>query len=381
MLVRGVGDIHVVQEQAALLRVAMLVASDEPLDSLFGAVSAEVSQLLGVEAGAVMRFIGGERAVIVGVHRLGGVRGLPVNAELDFDRSNSAIGRARSALLPARLVYHDGTKGEVSAMMKTVGLRVTVAAPVLRHGEAWGVLLASHTEEEALPDGCERRLVGLCGLLAQALANADARAELAESRTRLVEAGDEARRRLERALHEGAHQHVVALALKLRVACGRTTPGSPEEALMAEVLADAMEASAAMGELARGLHPAVLSERGLAAALQVLAARAPLPVHLRELPGRRFEPVIETTAYLLVAEAIANATAHAHATECALRAADGGNRLTIEVRDNGIGGAAIKPGGGLEVLADRAAAVGGRFSLESPRGGGTAARLVIPVAR
>src|SRR5215217_4198400 len=87
MLVRGVEDIQVVQEQAALLRIAMLVARDEPLDSLFGAVSAEVSQLLHVDAGAVLRSIGGERAVIVGVHRTGGVRGLPVNAELDFDRS------------------------------------------------------------------------------------------------------------------------------------------------------------------------------------------------------------------------------------------------------------------------------------------------------
>jgi len=381
MLVRGVADIQVVQEQAALLRIAMLVARGEPLDSLFGAVSAEVSQLLHVDAGAVMRIIGGERAVVVGVHRTGGVRGLPVNAELDFDRVNSAIGRAQGTLLPARLTYHVDSKGAVGEMMKTVGLRVTVAAPVMRHGEAWGVLLASATEEEALPPGCERRLVGLCGLLAQALANADARAELAQSRARLVESGDEVRRRLERALHEGAHQHVVALALKLRVACGRATPGSPEEALLAEVLADAMEASAEMGELARGLHPAVLSERGLAAALQVLAARSAVPVHLRELPGRRFAAVLETTAYLLVAEALANAMTHAHATECTLRAADGGSQLTIEVRDNGIGGAAVKAGGGLEALADRAAAVGGAFSLDSPRGGGTVVRLVIPVER
>jgi signal transduction histidine kinase len=243
------------------------------------------------------------------------------------------------------------------------------------------VLVASGADEEALPPGCERRLVGLCGLLAQALANADARTELAASRARLVEAGDEARRRLERALHEGAHQHVVALALKLRVACGRAVPGSPEEALLTEVLADAMEASAAMGELARGLHPAVLSERGLAAALQVLVARAPLPVQLRELPGRRFEAMIETTAYLLVAEAIANADAHAHATETELRVADGGDKLTIEFRDNGIGGAALKPGGGLETLADRAAGVGGALPLVTPRGGGTAVRRVVPFVR
>jgi signal transduction histidine kinase len=381
MLVRGVEDIQVVQEQAALLRIAMLVARDEPLGSLFGAAAAEVSQLLHVEAGAVLRFMGGERAVIVGVHRTGGVRGLPVNAELDIHRSDSATGRAQTTLLPSRSVHDERSKGELPTLMNKVGLRVTIAAPVLRRGEAWGVLTASAAREEELPPGCERRLVGLCGLVAQALTNADARTELAASRARLVEAGDEARRRLERALHEGAHQHVVALALKLRVACGRAIPGSPEEALLAEVLADAMDASAAMGELARGLHPAVLSERGLAAALQVLAARAPLPVHLRQLPGRRFAAVIETTAYLLVAEAIANAVRHAHATESVLRAAEGGNQLTIEYRDNGIGGAAVKPGGGLEMLADRAAAVGGMFSLESPSGGGTAVRLVVPLER
>ena len=165
------------------------------------------------------------------------------------------------------------------------------------------------------------------------------------------------------------------------MACGRATPGSPEEALLAEVLADAMDASAAMGELARGLHPAVLSERGLAAALQVLGARAPLPVHLRELPGRRLRRCSRRPPTCWWRRRSPTPSMHAHATECTLRAADGGNQLTIEVRDNGIGGAAVKPGGGLEVLADRAAAVGGAFSLDSPRGGGTAVRLVIPVER
>ena len=226
MVVRGVEDIQVVQEQAALLAVAMLVARDEPLDRLFGAVAGEVVQMLGSEAAAVMRFIGGERAVIVGVHRVGGVRGLPVNAELDFHRTRSAIGLAQSTLLPARLTYDEDSSGDVPKLMKAVGLRATAVAPILHHSEPWGAVLASAADEEALPPGCERRLVGLAALIGQALVNADARAELAASRTRLVEAGDEARRRLERALHEGAHQHVVALALKLRVACGRATPGS-----------------------------------------------------------------------------------------------------------------------------------------------------------
>ncbi len=381
MLVRGVEDIQAVSEQAALLRVAMLVGRDEPLESLYARVSEEVGQLLAVEAGAVMRFAGGERAVIVGVHRKQGVRGLPVNAELDFNRTGSALGQAQSSLLPARVASYEGGRGELPVLMKSIGLKATVAVPVLVAGEAWGALVASAAEEESLPPGSEQRLVGLAELLAQALVNADARAELAASRTRLVESSDEVRRRLERALHEGAHQHVVALALKLRVARGRAMPGSEEEAVLADVLDDALEASAAMGELARGLHPAVLSERGLAAALQVLVARAAVPINLRELPGRRFSAVIETTAYLLVAEAIANVARYAHATECVLHVADGGDRLTVELRDNGIGGATLRPGGGLECLSDRAAAIGARMELDSPRGEGTTIRLEIPVER
>ena len=162
---------------------------------------------------------------------------------------------------------------------------------MLLRGEAWGALVVSATEEEPLPPGCEQRLVGLAGLLAQALVNADARAELAASRRRLVEAGDEARRRLERELHEGAHQHVVALALKLRVASAARRPAREEEKLLADVLADAMEASAELGEMARGLHPAVLSERGLAAALQALVRALADP----GAPARAARPALRAT--------------------------------------------------------------------------------------
>src|SRR3954470_6163524 len=320
----GVEDIHVVEEQSALLRVAMLVARETPLEPLFTRVAEESARVLGVDATGVMRYLGGERAVVAGVWVVPGQRYLPVNAELDFHRADSALGRAQTTGLPARFARYDAPRNELSQAMRHLGMRTSIAVPVVAHDVIWGALVATAADEESLPAGSEHRLTPVAELLGQRLRTAPKRAELAESRTRLIEAGDETRRRLERNLHEGAHQHVVALALKLRVARSRAIPGSDDEAVLADVLADAMEASAALGELARGLHPAVLSERGLAAALQVLVARAPVPTHLRELPGRRFSAVIETTVYLLVAEAFGNAASHSHATECMLRVADGG---------------------------------------------------------
>jgi signal transduction histidine kinase len=280
-----------------------------------------------------------------------------------------------------RNVGYESRRGNLPEVMRSIGLKVGVAAPVLRDGTPWGALVAGAADEETLPPGCEQRLAGLAELIGQALDNHDRRAALAASRTRLVQAGDEARRRLERTLHEGAHQHVVALALKLRVALGRADPSSEIAEVLRDLLADAMETNAELSELARNLHPAVLSERGLAAALQALAARCAIPVHLSELPGRRYADFVETTAYLMAAESLDNACRHSHATECTLVAADRGGWLELEIHDNGIGGAASRPGGGLECLADRADAIGARFVLLSERGEGTTVRVETPVAR
>ncbi len=376
----GVEDIHVVEEQSALLRVAMLVARDTPLEPLFTAVAAECARVLGVDASGVMRYLGGERAVVAGVWVVPGQRYLPVNAELDFHRSDSALGRAQTTGHPARFARYDSPRNELSQAMKHLGMRTSVAAPIVSNGVIWGALVATAPEEEALPPGSEQRLAPFAELVGQALANDHAKTELAASRTRLLEGSDEVRRRLERALHEGAHQHVVALALKLRVAIGRAQPDSAEAEVLRDLLADAMETNNELSELARELHPAVLSERGLAAALQALGARADLVVMLHALPGRRFEPVIETTAYLAVNEALANADQHAHASECTLAADDRGDRLVVEVHDDGIGGAEPRPGGGLECLSDRVHALGGTFALVSPSGGGTTLTVELPIA-
>ena len=381
MAVKGVEDTQTVEHQAALLRVALLVARDAPQEELFQAAAEETARLFGAESGSVVRYVGAERAVIVGVWRTRGRRGLPVNAEVDFEPGTTAMGQARATGEPVRAVGYESRRGQLADLLRSIGLKAGVAAPVMRRGEVWGALVAGAADEETLPPGSEQRLAGLAELIGQALDNDDRRAALAASRTRLVQAGDEARRRLERSLHEGAHQHVVALALKLRVALGRAEPDSESAAVLRELLADAMETSAELSDLARGLHPAVLTERGLAAALQALTARCSIPVCMDELPGRRYADFVETTAYLIASEALSNVAAHSHATECTLLAADRGDRLDLEIRDNGIGGAAPRPGGGLECLADRADAIGACFTLVSARGDGTTVRVEIPVER
>jgi signal transduction histidine kinase len=372
--------VELVDEQAVLLRVATLVARGAELDEVFACAAEESARLLGIEAAAVLQYLDADRAVVVGVHRNGGGRLLPVNAELDFDRAGSVLGHVLTTRAPARVADYDRSRGEFPEVMRRMGFSVSVGAPVLVDGEPWGAIVGSSAEEDALPPGRERRVVALAELVAQAVVNDRRWTELTASRTRLLEAGDETRRRLESGLHEGAHQHVVALALKLRVALGRFDPASEEAEVLRDALADAMEASAELSELARGLHPAVLSERGLAAALQAVAARCALPVNLRALPGRRHSAVIETTAYLMVSETLANAVAHAHAQECWLHADDRGGALVVAVKDDGIGGAIVRPGGGLECVADRAGALGGTFALQSGPGG-TTVRIEIPTDR
>ncbi len=359
-------------EQAALLRIAMLVARDAPEDVVFTAASEHTARLVGAQAGAVLRFMGAERAVVVGVWREGGIRGLPLNAELDFDAANSALGRVAVTGRPARVDGYAQSSGELPMLMRAIGLRSTLAAPVHVHEQVWGALVASTTTEDPLPEGGEQRLAGAAELVGRAIVNAEAARGLAE-------ASDQVRRRVERELHEGAKQHLLALSLKLHLAGAHADSGSELAGLLDAALADVRDASASLSELARDVHPAALSERGLAAALQGLAARAALPVYLRGLPARRFTPAIETTAYLAVSEALANAVDPAGATQATVLVADHGDRLVVEVRDDGTPAAGPRAVAGLRPLADRAAAVGGRLVVEPAAEGGTMVRVELPV--
>ena len=204
--------------------------------------------------------------------------------------------------------------------------------------------------------------------------------ELRTSRARIVEAGTHERRRLERNLHDGAQQRLVALSLTLRLAQGKVH-ADPERA---NELLDAaqQELTLALGELrelARGIHPAVLSDRGLGAALEALAGRAPIEVDLAELPGDRLPEPIEAAAYFVIAEALTNVAKYAHASQATVRVARRNGHAVVEVADDGIGGADPDRGSGLRGLADRVSALDGRMSLDSPAGAGTRLRAEIPV--
>ncbi len=202
--------------------------------------------------------------------------------------------------------------------------------------------------------------------------------ELRASRARIVEAGDTERRRLERNLHDGAQSRLVALALNLRLARAGAEDGSPTAALLDDSIDEVRQSLDELRELARGIHPAVLSERGLEPALRSLAARAPLPVDLIGGPGGRLPAAVETAAYFVVSEALANVAKYARATGATVRLERAGGQLLLEVGDDGAGGADPAAGSGLRGLSDRVAALDGELELISPPGGGTTLRVRLP---
>jgi signal transduction histidine kinase len=198
-----------------------------------------------------------------------------------------------------------------------------------------------------MPVGAETRLGDFAELVAQAISNAEAREQLAASRARIVEAGDAARRRIERNPHDGAQQRLVSLALSVRLAEAKHRDDPETGRMLAQISEELALALAELRELARGIHPAVLTSRGLSAALEMLVARAPLPVELVATPGERLPEPIEATAYYVVAESLTNVAKYARATAATVSVARASGHLLVEVRDDGVGGADIEAGSGL----------------------------------
>jgi signal transduction histidine kinase len=240
--------------------------------------------------------------------------------------------------------------------------------------------VASTTRSETLVADSERRLCDFAELVAQALSNADAYDKLAGSRARIVEAGDSERRRLERNLHDGAQQRLVSLALQLRMVEG-SFEGNPARARqdLAEAREQLGHALQELRELARGIHPAILTDGGLGPALSALAHRAPVPVEIEDVPEERLPEPVEAAAYYLIAEAITNVAKHAQASHVAVSVRRDDARVLVQVADDGVGGADPGAGSGLHGLADRVEALHGHLRVDSPAGGGTRLEARIPV--
>ena len=363
-------------EQAALRRVATLVAGNAPPDEVFQTVTEEVCRLLGLRTAVLHRFedartstIVGKFGELTGPFELGNVIELEVGSALQVLQTGA----------PARSNY-DELVGPGAAELRALGFSGSVGVPITVAGVTWGALVVALRPQEPLPLETERRLQAFAELVGLAVASASARDELAASRQRIVEASDTERRRIERNLHDGAQQRLVALSLGLRVAKTKLRT-SPEEAdeLLEEFEQELAEAITELRELAQGIHPAVLTERGLGPALEVLAARAPLAVDLDvSLPERLPDPV-KTATYYTVSEALANVVKHAHADSAKVRVECSGDRVEVEICDNGVGGADPDRGSGLCGLRDRVEALNGELWVDSSAGQGTLVRAELPV--
>jgi signal transduction histidine kinase len=372
----------IAEEQAALRRVATLVASGAEPAEIFHAVAEEAGRLLGARSSATIRY-DGDVALTVGRWREetaqpGG--GFEVGTRVPLAGSDGLTAVVFRTGRPARIDDYAGVKGHAAEMMRKNGYRTAVAAPIVVGGRTWGLLLVASAAAGGLGAGAELRLAGFAELVALGLESAEAREQLSASRLRILEAGLAERRRLERNLHDGAQQRLVSLALQLRVV-EKQLEDAPEaaRALVSGARAELDLAMRELRELARGLHPAVLTDRGLAAALESLASSAALPVEVTGTPAERLPEAVEAGAYFVVAESITNAVKHADATRIAVRLERAGSSLWIEIEDDGRGGADPAAGTGLRGLADRVEALGGRFAVSDRAGGGTVVSVELPV--
>ncbi len=370
-------------EQAALRRVATLVAGRATAEELFAVVAEEVALLLRADRAAVVRHEpGSESLTVISSWTNPPGQELPSGTRLSLAGDSVALRVLRSGR-PARVDGSDGLSGPViEAVVETLGAppRSTVGAPILLDGRVWGALIATSLGPEPFPEGAESRLMAFVELVEAAIANAVGRAELEASRARLVAAADDTRRRLERDLHDGAQQRLVSLALRLQEVEAAVPPEL--DGLRRELRSVSEAAAATIEELRRlsqGLHPAVLTLRGLAAALRELARRSPLPVELELATDSRFAAPLETAAYYVASEALTNAAKHAQASGVQIALAESDGLLRIAIHDDGVGGADPTRGSGLIGLRDRVEAVGGTFVVDSRAGAGTAVLAAFPL--
>ena len=362
------------ETQAALRRLATLVARGEPPEAVFAAATREALRHFGNGTARMIRYELDGTATLVANE---GTTGPHVRVGQPWENYpatglTATVWRTGQA---ARVDDYAEIPGGEPYLRE--GLRSAVAVPIHVNGRLWGAI-AVGSGQSPQPLDTEQRMTAFTDLVATAVANAQSRAELMTSRARIVAASDEARRRIERDLHDGAQQALVALALRLRSAAA---PHHSDEfgTEIRDVAAGLLDVIDELREICRGIHPAILSEAGLPPALRALGRRSAVPVNMDvRIDGRLPEP-LEVGAYYVVSEMLTNAAKHARASVVEVDAEASSGTLRVCVRDDGVGGADRLRGSGLVGLQDRIEALGGTFSLHSPAGGGTTVCCELPV--
>jgi signal transduction histidine kinase len=357
------------EEQAALRRVATIVARERPAEEVFAAVAEEVGLLLGSDGAVIHRFDADGEATVVGSWR----NAFRVGSRFKLD-GNSVAASVYRTQQPARL-----DDPGLAAGARELGLRSAVGCPVVVNGRLWGAIAAASSSAESIPAGAESRIAQFTELVGTAIANTQVRSDLAASRARIVAAADEERRRVVRDLHDGAQQRLVHTIVTLKLAKRALQPDEHQVgALVNEALRHAETATNELRELAHGILPAVLTRGGLRAGAAALASRMSIPVAI-EVCGDRLPSAVEATAYFTVAEALTNVAKHSRAYRATVKARLESHCLHVEVYDDGVGGAQAN-GTGLVGLKDRLAVLDGSLRVESPPDGGTRIAASIPLA-
>jgi signal transduction histidine kinase len=368
-------------QQAALRRVATLVARGVDPSEVFAAVADEMARCLEVDSAEVCRYEPDGAAIVVAAFAERGAPHMLVGDRLTLEGDN-VVGTVLRTGRAARMNHYAGAAGSATARSRERSLRSRVGAPITVGDRVWGLAVVGWSRPQPLPPDTDERITDFAELVATALANAATRAELIASRARIVTAADNARRRLERDLHDGAQQRLVALGLQLRMAEESTPPEMHEHKQhLSQITSALTDVSNDLQELSRGIHPSILAKGGLHPALKTLARRSAVPVTLDIGIERRLPEATEVAAYFLVAEALTNVDKHAQASEVTVGAHADHDNLHLLIRDDGIGGADSRKGSGLIGLKDRVEALGGHIQIVSHPGNGTSLDVTIPLPR
>jgi len=361
-------------QQAALRRVATLVARSAPPAEIYAVAVEELAHSLGVDHVTLVRF-DADDCVVLASRDLQGLPGLVAGERFSL-AGDSLSARIAHTGQPARIDDYHALPGPIAERLRELGLGSGAGAPLIVDGAVRGALLAGYPRAQAIPQFTEAHISDFADLVSTAIANAETRAELKASRARIVAAADQARRGFERDLHDGAQQRIVSLSLQLRAAeAAATEDMRPQLSQIVDGLAGLY---ADLQELSRGMHPAILSKGGLGPAIKTLARRCPVPVDLEIRVDRRLPESVEVAAYYVVAESLTNTAKYAEADGVSVSAVADASMLHIQVSDDGVGGATAGGGSGLVGLRDRVEALSGQLSVSSPAGVGTTITAGIP---